>query len=134
MAMCNDKKVWGRIKRILAHDPAASLPSPETDTTRGNSETHKLQTDSIPSSLPDQHNTEESLWILAERCLCQDKIKSKIFHAYLEITQSQCGTKLGPENSTEYQNELRKLLNRKINELESNHHRSSKVLKLASNY
>lgn len=65
-------------------------------------------------------STSQSIWILAEQKLCQDKKKNKIFEAYLGILQFQYGSELSPRGSIEYQNQLRKLLNNKLRKLEEN--------------
>jgi hypothetical protein len=71
-------------------------------------------------SKPDAATSSEAdnLWVRAEQMLSNDKRKTKILQAYLEILESELGSELKPSGTADRQKQLCQLLDAKTQELE----------------
>jgi hypothetical protein len=92
-------------------DGEPTNPSPK-DGSAGSRAPLESKSDAATSSEAD------NLWVRAEQMLSNDKTKTKILQAYLEILESELGSELKPSGTADRQKQLCQLLDAKTQELE----------------
>jgi hypothetical protein len=109
------KSPWKSVLRFRkstkSHDREPKNPSPQVDPASLSTFPEYKADTTTPSEA-------DNIWLRAEKTLSEDNEKKKIFQAYLEILESEFGTKLKPSGTADRQKQLCQLLDSKTQELE----------------
>lgn len=98
-------------KSTKFHDREPKNPSPQVSS---------ASLSAFPESKHDATTPSEAdnIWVRAEKKLSEDNEKRKILQAYLDILESELGSKLKPSGTADRQKQLCQLLDSKTQELE----------------
>ena len=113
---------WERLRKLLTKKRklASNPPSDNPPKTPASAVPRPIDPDPSPEStlsIP-TNSKPKDLWDRAEEKLSNDKRKAEILKAYLEILRSQLGSELAARGTASRHEQMSRLLNTKIEELE----------------